>query len=228
MRAAQEVVVPDGERGLTAAEWANVVLTARVASGRIARRQAFDDGATGDDLFQDAMIGALDGLTRFDRSLGLKPTTLLYTRIHGAVVDAIRERNSVVKVPRLAASRGERLRVIHLKRRDKRPDAGYEHTLTRGPFAEDVPARPDPAEPSRYEFRMGLRRAFGRLDARTEDVLVLHFFDGWTLKRIANEFGVSESRVSQLVTQTLADARGRRSHGDTADLLAGRTRGRGS
>lgn len=52
-----------------------------------------------------------------------------------------------------------------------------------------------------------LAKAMRTLPARSRDVLELHDFEEWTMKRIATRLCVHESRVSQVRTATLARLR---------------------
>jgi RNA polymerase sigma-B factor len=52
-----------------------------------------------------------------------------------------------------------------------------------------------------------LKDLLPQLDRREQVILKLHFFDGWTQQRIAEEVGVSQMQVSRLLAKTLAKLR---------------------
>jgi RNA polymerase sigma factor (sigma-70 family) len=62
-------------------------------------------------------------------------------------------------------------------------------------------------ETARRERLTTLQGILARLPSRLRQVIEWRFFAGWTQKRIAEELGVHESRVSQLLDSAYAQAR---------------------
>ena len=60
------------------------------------QRQGLDDL---DDLMQEARIGLLRGAERFNRQLGLKPSTYLTSCARGQVLHYRRDRAAMVRIP---------------------------------------------------------------------------------------------------------------------------------
>jgi RNA polymerase sigma factor for flagellar operon FliA len=67
----------------------------------------------------------------------------------------------------------------------------------------------EPADESlaRAELKEAINRAVGTLAERSRDVLLLHYVEGLTLRQIGERLGVSESRVSQIMTEAVAHLR---------------------
>ncbi|HEY2747556.1 MAG TPA: sigma-70 family RNA polymerase sigma factor, partial [Polyangia bacterium] len=57
------------------------------------------------------------------------------------------------------------------------------------------------------ELRVELRAALATLGERERQVLVRHFFDDVPMKTVGLELGVTESRISQIVTAAIAKLR---------------------
>jgi RNA polymerase sigma factor FliA len=69
---------------------------------------------------------------------------------------------------------------------------------------EDVIADPNLGAPEEEVDRMVLRRAIERIEAeRDKEMIILHFYEGLTLKEIGEIYGVTESRVSQIMSRNL-------------------------
>ena len=67
---------------------------------------------------------------------------------------------------------------------------------------------PNPAQTTeRAELRRGVAAALAALPEREREVLSLRYLRNWTLKQIAGQLGISESRVSQLHAQALGRMR---------------------
>jgi RNA polymerase sigma factor for flagellar operon FliA len=87
-------------------------------------------------------------------------------------------------------------------------------------FNHEIDADDDPAtkihdpqvEPAdeclaRAELQDAINRAVGTLSERSSNVLRHHYIEGLTLRQIGEKYGISESRVSQIMTEAVANIR---------------------
>lgn len=201
---------PDVPAGLTADEWGQVMTWAKALGARYARRLGRESPHTADDLAAEAVAAALAALPRYDPAGGANPVTFLSRRMAGEVVDAVRRCGRLVHHPRTAGGEpAVTLSITEGMRRRNRKGKEYADGY-QGADDYDPAARPEAEPPSRYEFRMAIRRAFSRVGDQAEDAVVLYFGDGLTMREIAGVLGLSESRVSQLVTRAIQTIHERR------------------
>ena len=65
----------------------------------VAKRQQQKGPETYDDLLQEACLGLIAGVERFDPGLGLKPSSYLLSRANGQVMHYRRDRAAVLRIP---------------------------------------------------------------------------------------------------------------------------------
>lgn len=217
--------VPDG---LTADEWAAVRRSVRYRANQLARILPTDAPHTADDLEAEGLLAVLAALPRFDRRRGLQPDTFLLPRAAGAMLDAIREFNRVVRVPR--AEFGGRTRYT-LTASEVWQDPNWWHdgddlAGSRKWLAEPSAPPVEHDDGPRVGFRRAVRRAFGRLTPAEEDALVGYLHDGLTMETLADAEGVCESRISQRIKHAVRELKSRGIDRHTAGAcLAGHRRG---
>jgi RNA polymerase sigma factor for flagellar operon FliA len=147
-----------------------------------------------EDLLQDAYLGAMDAVDRYDESLGFALTTFAHRRIRGAVIDGIRGRDNLKRSYRQALKQaGVTVNVLSLDR-----SHDEEESMTLLGLIEDEAAT---LALSRLEDADAVRRAVDRLPARLHYVVTEYYWRGRTLLDIAQEMGVTESRVSQILSK---------------------------
>jgi RNA polymerase sigma factor FliA len=182
-------------------------------------------------------LGLVEAAGRFRSSRGVPFSAFARRRIHGAMVDALREADSASRavrrgrreVDRAAAGLRHRLgaeptsadiaAALNLSEQeyDRRlaQIRAAERTMIRldGPVDRDAIAGPcaEAQGPhaclERKERAARIARAVATLPERERAILKLYFDDDLTLAQIGAEIGVGESRVSQLRTQALAQLR---------------------
>lgn len=170
----------------------------RHLAGHIVGRMSLGNFPASDmgDHVSNATIGLIQAVESFDPSRGTRFTTYAVLRVRGAVKDGLRELDFV---PRLVRASGEETRQIL---------TGAEDDV----LAETVA---DNLESPEWSL-MGdstWDELIQPLSARERAVCELHFRRGLTMQETGERIGVSESRVSQMMTgiyQQLRDAHANR------------------
>jgi len=155
-----------------------------------------------EDRRQEAYIGLMHAAREFDLSLGFKFQTFAHRRIVGAIIDAERRPDSaLVKTSRMARNRGEReVRALFA-------DSTYVETVTAGGnkkmklLSSLVFTTSDP--PPACEDRDAIDAALAGLPARDARIAAAYWLHGFTMKQAAELVGVSESRVSQILSRVV-------------------------
>ena len=167
------------------------------------QRQGLDDL---DDLMQEARIGLLRGAERFNRQLGLKPSTYLTSCARGQVLHYRRDRAAMVRIP-------WRLRNLYVAgmKLQRAMEQGHQPPLSDGELAHHLNVSvqrwqeacrchrlmrtgelPDndtlqgssqPKDPQ----RTWLLQALQRLQQNDRELLERHLLEGHSLKRLAND-----------------------------------------
>lgn len=144
-----------------------------------------------EDLVQEGAKAVFEALPRFDASRGAKPESWLQLRILGAFADYARQFGRLTQ----GGPRGRTERVISLQSFRYETDSGKEQTLEQALIPDPPPPRADWGR---------LLRGFNR----RELLMVLEYFvHGRTMKQIAADLSISESRVSQWMTEILGRLR---------------------
>lgn len=155
---------------------------------RVLRRQI--RGIRSDDLHAAVLFGLVDAARRYRPGMGATFQTFAKHRIRGAVYDERRAQRVVGR------QRGEAPVVLSLH-----------HEPEDGPSLLDTLAAPDPAEPLEEATSVLLARAMKTLPARHRDVLERVYLLGESQTDIAEEWGISGSRVCQIVRVALNHVR---------------------
>jgi RNA polymerase sigma factor (sigma-70 family) len=142
-----------------------------------------------DDLVQEGAKAVVESLHRFDAGRGLQLETWIYWRVMGAMRDYARNCRFLQGGRRARTGQRENVQSIYLTLSDD--DTGKTVRLV------DV-LHASPAEPN-CDWP-GLLRGFSK---RERIILISYFVLDRTMKQIAEDLGIGESRVSQLMTQLL-------------------------
>jgi RNA polymerase sigma factor for flagellar operon FliA len=157
-----------------------------------------------EDLVQEGMVAAVRAAQSYDPHRDTAYSTWAETKVHGAVVDYLRQQD------RTRSRRGALLAsVIPL---DGAPGARSEHAGADGDSALLHEVIPDERAARELEAvleamhaheRDDLVEAIRRLPERQRSVVAGLFWDGLTGHQIAGRLGVSDARVSQLRVEAL-------------------------
>lgn len=150
------------------------------------------------EVAQIGAIGVMKAVPKFDRARGVKFATYAAVRIRGEILDAARD-VGFIKTPRLAQQRGQPPKPVASLDKLKASQDGEGHGDE--PYAE-------PRSDGDAEF--AVERFMQTLTRKERSIVRLYFGFGsghpLTMKEIGALHGLSESRVSQLMTQILARA----------------------
>lgn len=179
---------------------------------RIARRVARRLPAAAppwEELAQEGFFGLRTAIARFDQGKGILFATFAARRVHGAMVDYLRD---IDWAPRLVRLRQEDpIRMLSLETSiGSESKSGRRHVLAEAP-GSCIEWRSSDADERWQELLKGC-------SVRERLALILYFHEDRTMRQIGRELGLSESRVSQLLT-SLRSRIGRRL-GAAASLVA--------
>jgi RNA polymerase sigma factor for flagellar operon FliA len=208
----------------------HAALVKRIAYHLIARLPASVDV---EDLIQAGMIGLLDASHQFDASQGASFETYAGIRIRGSMLDEIRRNDWAPRsVHKKAREISEKMREIEQYKGRNATDAEVASALglnlddyhqqlqdstghqlfsldeftdndeTQAHPLTTAPASPD-AEVQDDDFQLALVQAIDGLPERERLLMSLYYNDELNLKEIGEVLGVSESRVSQIHSQTV-------------------------
>jgi RNA polymerase sigma factor FliA len=187
-----------------------------------------------DDLIQVGMIGLTEAISRFEPTQGVQFETFASQRIRGAMIDELREGDWMSRGSRKSQKDIEQ--AVHrlqqkLHRAPKESEiaaelgmdlADYQHLLakvrgTQLVYLEDISGRGDEedsfldrnlgesdAEPSAV---LALVAAIKVLPEREQQIMSMYYEHDMNLKEIAAVMGVTESRICQLHSQSIARLR---------------------
>lgn len=215
---------PGTPDGLTGEEWGDVVRSVRRQADVLGRQTPLWVGLTPEDYFQEGIMAAIEQAKKYDRSTGFKAATYILPRTRGAMLDLIRESGDLVRVPSRQKGdrpirttlRGAAFSALHGEQGDDftfNPNCGW--------IAHPGVCDPEPDLCPRTTFRLEVRRVFGHVGAVAEDVLVSYHFDGKTMRDIAAEHGLSESRISQMHSNAAIEMKRQMTCRNTAGELMG-------
>ena len=187
-----------------------------------------------EEAVQDGALGLMEALDRWDESRGLAFSTFAYPRIAGAIKDAARQRDRLPRSWRrrqTEMSRAkERLRAaLHCEptahdvaselglsveevwdwsARVGEPYSLDDSVSDDGQLLQDTIAGSDGREESdQIEHMLVVKARIRRLTPRELQVLALYFYDGLKLHEIADVFGLTTGRISQIRTKALGKLR---------------------
>ncbi len=186
-----------------------------------------------EDLFGAGVLGLMHAAETYDPSKGASFKTFAYSAVRGAVLDEIRKQDPLTRSLRERLKDLERstARLCHeLGRQPTREelarDLGVQPadldriwsamhlchvlSLSEGSGEEDglgldpPDSRPGPEDrAARAESVQRLAKAIGRLPEQQRQVVILYHYEGLKLKEIGALLGVTESRVSQILSKAL-------------------------
>lgn len=140
-----------------------------------------------DDLVSDAMPGMIRALERFELDRGLKFTTFALLRVKGGIVDALRERDWVPRLERQRHGNGDAIvQVTTLDTQASDHSEGWQE------------ATYDDPDPRGDDFWRHVCRG---LSCRDRLILMLYWRLEMTMRDVGDHLGLSESRVSQIMSQ---------------------------
>lgn len=187
-----------------------------------------------DDLISDGVVGLLDAVEKFDPARGVRFRTYAESRIRGAILDGLRQKDwrprSVRSLQRNLDDAVARLQSEHQGAVTEEQIAGvlgidvdtYRaqlKDLAVGPLLslDDIPAAGEPAAGDdraphaiveRRDLIDALAEEIVNLPQRERRVLELYYDRGLNMKEVGRVLGVTESRVCQLHSQAAARLRG--------------------
>jgi len=155
-------------------------LVTAMANARTAGFPGWVDKA---DLFQAAAVRVINAVERYEPVHGAAPRTFITICVRGAMTDCIRKmqwstRSTTVAMSSLSAM-----------------SPGFVETLC----VDDADADADDADCGGVDT-VALRQAVARLPQQMRMMVRLHWFDGLTMAEVGKAMGVSEGRVSQVLT----------------------------
>ena len=189
------------------------------------------------DLINDGVVGLIDAIEKYDDERGVKFETYAITRIHGAIIDALRALDWVPRAIRelertqheLEAEFGRQasddevavkmgipkreLEQLQQKVRSTSVLSLEEHLPNdRGndiPLLDTLKGEDGDLglDVEQREIREALVGAVQSLSKQERTVIELYYFEGQTLKEIKVVLNVSESRVSQIHAQAVIHLR---------------------
>ena len=188
------------------------------------------DMAGEEELFSIGVLGLLKAMNSYDLSKNVKFNTYAYKRISGTIADELRknavstrgvreaarilgEKENIEQesVESLAEETGFTPKMIE-RALAAMPHIGYEVVSLNKPLeyldekvtlAETIPSDEfdAPGVESREEdIKDVVNRALALLPTEERDMIFAHYFQGVTLMKLGEMYGISESRVSQLIT----------------------------
>jgi len=211
---------------------AHLGLVKRVALHLKARIPAFMEL---DELIQVGMIGLLEASRAFDPVKGIEFENFAHSRVRGAMLDEVRrlsflprsavafnkEHNTTVhtlaaelgRAPtqsEIADFMGKDLEDFHRERgKAKRFETYSMEVVTEEvmSIADDASQQPDVIV-EEAEFMDAVTDAIAQLPEREQLVMQLYYVEEFNLKEIGETLGVSESRVSQILSSVVKKLRG--------------------
>jgi RNA polymerase sigma factor for flagellar operon FliA len=211
---------------------AHLGLVKRVALHLKARIPAFMEL---DELIQVGMIGLLEASRAFDTAKGIEFENFAHSRVRGAMLDEVRrlsflprsavafnkEHNTTVhalaaelgRTPtqaEIAEYMGKDLEEFHKERGKAKRFETYsmevvtEEVMT---IADDSSQQPEVIV-EEAQFMDAVTDAIAQLPEREQLVMQLYYVEEFNLKEIGETLGVSESRVSQILSSVVKKLRG--------------------
>jgi RNA polymerase sigma factor for flagellar operon FliA len=211
---------------------AHLGLVKRVALHLKARIPAFMEL---DELIQVGMIGLLEASRAFDPVKGIEFENFAHSRVRGAMLDEVRrlsflprsavafnkEHNTTVhalaaelgRTPtqaEIAEYMGKDLEEFHKERGKAKRFETYsmevvtEEVMT---IADDTSQQPEVIV-EEAQFMDAVTDAIAQLPEREQLVMQLYYVEEFNLKEIGETLGVSESRVSQILSSVVKKLRG--------------------
>jgi RNA polymerase sigma-B factor len=197
---------------------------------RVLARRYANRGERFEDLVQVGAIGLIEAIDRFDPEKGSDFASFAVPTITGEIRNHLRDRTTVVRIPRRAGELNVRLRGASnlLAARLRRPptlnelaqEAGIDENEAvdalnadrvrtpaqlptgNGGAAQDAAILVEGVFDS-SDDRLLLAAGFRVLDGRQQRIVLLRFFAGLSQAEIAREVGISQIQVSRLIRASL-------------------------
>ncbi len=188
-----------------------------------------------DELIQVGMIGLLEAARAYDASKGIEFENFAHSRVRGAILDEVRRMSflprSAVAINKshneathslaaelgrtptqaeLAEHMGKDIDDFHKERTQANRFETYSMEVVTDEvmsLAADSSMQPE-AIVEHEDFMEALVGAIGDLPEREQLLMNLYYVEELNLKEIGEVLGVTESRVSQLITATVKKLRG--------------------
>jgi RNA polymerase sigma factor for flagellar operon FliA len=188
-----------------------------------------------DELIQVGMIGLLEAARAYDASKGIEFENFAHSRVRGAILDEVRRMSflprSAVAINKshneathslaaelgrtptqaeLAEHMGKDIDDFHKERTQANRFETYSMEVVTDEvmsLAADASMQPE-AIVEHEDFMQALVEAIGDLPEREQLLMNLYYVEELNLKEIGEVLGVTESRVSQLITATVKKLRG--------------------
>lgn len=178
-----------------------------------------------DDLYSAGRIGLWDAVRRYDPAKGASFDTYARWRIRGAVMDELRRIDPLPRTIRERQQAAEQA-VWNMRSEGKEPSLGdvavqlgipvHDLTVSVVPLWEcgfdDTPPEEifaDERIPAPFwgaliaDDMTVINEVISTLSANAQQAIHLYFFDYYTLRQIGDAFGLTESRVSQIIKQSI-------------------------
>ena len=168
----------------------DVLMMLRVVACEVARLR-LPHTADYADVLQEAALGYLRAMERFDPARGLKPQTLGARRARGAVLDYLREIDPLTRGQRKRVKAGAPSPVVIL--------GLDECNVLKFPAPSMLPDE----SAARAELERRVAAAMRTLSDRDWQVVSLTFWCGLTLREIGRRLGIHETRASELRKRAL-------------------------
>lgn len=193
----------------------------------------YQDYCDKDDLIGSGILGLIDAVEKFDRSFHVKFQTYATIRIRGEIIDYLRKQDWASsglrrKITNIQKAYETLEKTLHrcpteaeiaghlgigeqevntaLQKSQMFNTVNFEALLFEKEQEEDFCAaeQHDPYHIVEHqELNRALHAAINGLPEKEKMVIVLHYYEGLTMKSIARVLGVSESRISQIHSKTL-------------------------
>jgi RNA polymerase sigma factor FliA len=172
------------------------------------------------DCVQNALLGLMEAIERFDSTRGVPFQPYARLRIRGAVFDGLRalrethiELGYVLKGREAALQ--ERVDSLHEGSDGDPLEAFVATTVGLGlGFLLDVQSMPGAADPTdayaeleKHQLSMAVSESLDLLSEREQTIVVLHYYHQLSFVDIAGQLGVTKGRVSQLHKRALQQLR---------------------
>jgi len=194
----------------------------------------YRDYSEKDELMSCGVLGLIDAVNKFDRSFGVKFQTYASLRIRGEIIDYMRRQDwaptSLRKKISSIQSAHETLEASLNRRPTEREISDYlglkvsvvQKVLQKAHmfnlvyfesmlFEKEAEEYAEPSNNDPYQriesevMSNALRELVNTLPEREKMVVTLHYYEGMTMKGIANILQISESRVSQIHSKILLE-----------------------
>ena len=172
------------------------------------------------DFVQNATVGLIEAIDRFDPSVGVAFRNYARHRVRGAVFDGLKNIFTSARGPNASTASerfyGDRVRSLTEGETEHDPvDAFVSLTVTLGIGAllnaDSMPQGDRESTPYAHAARSQIRalahEAISQLPGRQQDIVRLHYFQHMSFSDIAEMYGVSKGRISQLHRQALEQLR---------------------